>query len=244
MIEEKQKEQEKYVIKEKVRCPMCGSIRNEREGEVDNYLFISCADCQFVFCPQITPDYLSRLYAEGYHGPQDGAPSAGWDDNPEFLDPALRLLSKDQYLMILDFGTGQSLIPGKLRKQGHKVVAVDVVPPLEPHPDRLTGDIFELELEKNHFDLVFSFQVFEHLPRPRPVLEELLACTAEGGLLLIHTDMETPERDQENFGDWWYVAPPDHCAFFRLKTFKVFLEDLPHELVFEDEKRVVIRKRT
>ena len=242
MIEEMQKKQLK--IPKKICCPMCGSRGNEPEGAIQEYLFISCKNCDFVFCPEITPDYLARLYAEGYHGPEDGAPKAGWDDNPEFLDPAFQLLSKKKPLQILDFGTGQSFIPKKLRQEGHRVVAVDVVPALKPHPDRLTGDILKMDLREKQFDLVYSFQVFEHLPQPRPILERLLDLTAEEGLVLIHTDMETSEREENEFTDWWYVAPPDHCVFYRNKTFRIFTENTPHKVVFEDEKRVIIQKKS
>lgn len=238
-----EKPQQEEPLSQQFRCPMCNSQKSERQGTVAGYTFYGCKNCGFVFCPEITPEYLSRLYAEGYHGPEDGAPQTGWNDNPEFMDPAFELLEKKKPLQIMDFGTGQSLIPNKLRQEGHTVTAIDVVPPLEPHPDRLTGNLLELDLEDNKYDLIFSFQVFEHLPQPVPILERLLELTAEDGLLLIHTDMETPEREENAFEDWWYVAPPDHCAFFRIKTFKVFLKDKPYEIVYDDAKRVIIQKK-
>lgn len=80
-------------------------------------------------------------------------------------------------LQMLDFGTGQSKVPEILRRQGHHMEAVDVMSPLRPHPDRLTGDIRELQLPENSLDLSFSYKVFEHLPDPRPILDELFRVT-------------------------------------------------------------------
>ncbi|MEX0772778.1 MAG: methyltransferase domain-containing protein, partial [Balneolales bacterium] len=71
---------------------------------------------------------------------------------------------------------------------------------------------------------------------------ELVRLAKPGGLVLIHTDMETPERDGQGFRNWWYAAPPDHCCFYRHKTFQVYLEDKPHRLVWKSPKSVIIKK--
>ena len=242
-IETKTKTSKSTLLKNQAAfsCPMCGSGKTSRKAKIENYRFLNCEHCEFIFSPEITPEYLSELYANGYHGPEDGAPVTGWSDT-SFLDPAFKLLEQRENLHMLDFGTGQSLVPKKLREQGHKVVAVDVAPPVHPHHNRLTGDLIELELDADQFDLIFSFQVLEHLPRPRPVIDELLRLAKPEGLVLIHTDMETPERYKKDFENWWYVAPPDHCAFYRHKTFENYFEGSSHELVWKDEKRVIIKK--
>jgi hypothetical protein len=229
-------------IKNVLRCPMCDSENLFFEAEIKGFLYEHCQDCDVVFSPQITPQFLSKLYCDGFHGPEDGGPKAGWSKNVLFLEPAFKRLPQNRGLQILDFGTGQSLISGVLRKQGHKVIAVDLAPPLRPHPDRLTGNLLDLELQKSQFDLIFAFQVFEHLPRPKPVLYELLTLLKPGGLLLIHTDMETPERDEAGLQNWWYAAPPDHCIFYRHKSFEIFLKNQPAKITWKDTKTVLIKK--
>lgn len=223
-----------------VGCRMCGGGALRRLGAVNGHDFVECARCAFAFAPAVTPETMTALYAAGYHGTDDGAPDAGWTSTG-FLGPALdRLWGDRRPLRILDFGTGQSWLPRHLRARGHRVVAVDVAPPVEQHPDRLTGDLPELGLAPAQFDLAVAFQVFEHLPEPRPALFELLRMTRPGGLVLVHTDMETPERDERGFAEWWYVAPPDHCSFFRHRTFEVALAPTPHRMVRRDAKSVLI----
>jgi hypothetical protein len=56
-------------------------------------------------------------------------------------------------LRILDFGCGQSLVPDMLRDEGHRVIAVDLAPPLRACPDRLTGPLDALDLAPRGFDL-------------------------------------------------------------------------------------------
>lgn len=222
-------------------CRMCGTPDLHPSGEVEGFAFVECARCGLVFTPQVTPELLDSLYRSGWHGPDEGAPATGWAvDEGEFLDPAFDILGRDRPLSILDFGTGQSHVPDSLRARGHRVQAIDVAPPLRPHPDRLTGSLFDVDLPSQAFDLVYAYQVFEHLPEPRPFLERLLALLRPGGILLVHTDMEMPEREA-GFMRWWYVLPPDHCTFYRHRTWDVFLEDRPERVVWRDPKTVVVQ---
>lgn len=223
-------------------CDMCGSREVEFLDVIQGFVFKQCKKCSFVFAPDITPEYLKSLYAKGYHGPDDGGPKKGWSKNISFLEPALKLLPNGP-LRVLDFGTGQDLAPDELRKLGHRVIAVDIAPPIRPHPDRLTGDILELGLKRNQFDLVYAFQVFEHLPNPRSILKELLRLLKPEGLLLIHTDMETEARLENDFRNWWYVAPPDHCSFYRPQTFETALKDTHHKIIISEPTFVVIKKQ-
>lgn len=209
---------------------MCGARALAPVGKVEGYSFVECPNCGFIFTPNL-PDSDAPPEASA------GRPVGGWA-NIDFLEPALARLEGSR-LSVLDFGAGESRVPDLLRAKGHRVIAVDVLPPDEPHPDRLTGTLETLHLTPRQFDLVYAFQVFEHLPEPAPVLDELLALTRPGGLLLIHTDMEVPER-AAGFTGWWYVLPPDHCAFYRHHTFEVFCRDTPHRLIWTDAKRVLI----
>lgn len=221
-------------------CRACGGRVLEPLGRVKGYDFVECATCAFAFAPAITPRVLEELYAKGYHGPEEGAPEAGWaPDEAEFLAPALERLGEGP-LRILDFGTGQSRVPDALRAMGHRCVAVDVAPPEREHPDRLTGNLLDLDLPPS-FDLAYSYQVFEHLPEPRPYLRRLLALTRPEGFVLVHTDMETRERE-EGFTKWWYVTPPDHCSFYRHRTFDAMLAGTPHRVVHRSPEVVLVRK--
>lgn len=224
-----------------MQCRVCHSPNLKSLGGVEDFPFVECSNCAFTFSPTISREWLEEQYSNGFHGARDGAPASGWASEPTFLQPALEMLKDRHPLRILDFGTGQSWIPDHLRELGHRVIGLDLDPPLRPHPDRLTGNLLELQLDGGQFDLIFSFQVFEHLPEPGPFLAELLRLTKPGGLLLIHTDMETEEREK-GFTDWWYVLPPDHCVFFKHRTFEVMLQGTPHRVCYKDPCYVIIEK--
>jgi SAM-dependent methyltransferase len=213
----------------KIACRMCNVGPCRQAGSVDGYRFVECVACGFVFCPDIDG---RRMQAPDPGAPDPSLASSVADAG--FLTPVLALAG-ERALHVLDFGCGSPMVPDLLRARGHRVTVVDLSPPACSHPDRLTGD-----LAGAHFDLVYAFQVFEHLPHPRGILDELLRVTAPGGLIAIHTDMETGERGA--FVDWWYVRPPEHCSFYQHRTFARFVEGTDHSLVLGLPRMIVMRK--
>ena len=219
---------------------MCGCSGVRHEATVHGIVFVTCCNCLFTFAPEIDAAAMERMYANGFHGKQEGAPERGWAD-ASFLAPALSMADAPAS-RVLDFGAGESVVADVLRARGSRVIEVDVAPSAAPHRDRLTGSLFDLKLPRDSFNLVYSFQVFEHLPEPKPYLDELVEVAAPGGLVLIHTDMETEERSS-GFSNWWYVMPPDHCSFYRHRTFEVFASTGGCEVTLREPKSVVLRKR-
>lgn len=222
--------------KDAPNCRFCGG-RTRFLGWRDGYPFRECEACGFWFTPWVGEAAMRRRY----RGRESGSPPGGGWADPAFLAPALARLPPGP-LTILDFGAGDSIVPDLLRGQGHRVMAVDLAPPRRPHPDRLTGPLEDLPLAPRSFDLLYAFQVFEHLPHPRPVLDRLMALSRDGGLVAVHTDMEMPER-RHGVEGWWYVMPPEHCAFYRHRTFAAYAAATGHDLAYADAKLVLLRAR-
>ncbi len=219
-------------------CPMCESKHLISTGVVESFEFFSCQQCDLTFTPQ--PRAQAEHIYEARHGDtSQGVPTTRWADTT-FLEPLWQHLNPNRPQNILDFGCGRSVVPEQLRAQGHEVIGIDIYPPEQPRPDRLTGNLLDLALASDRFDLAYAFQVFEHLPKPRPFLEELLRVTRVGGLVMIHTDMEVPEREA-GFEHWWYVLPPQHCTFYRHRTFELYLAHRPHHIIDYGPKHVLIQ---
>jgi 2-polyprenyl-3-methyl-5-hydroxy-6-metoxy-1,4-benzoquinol methylase len=225
---------------ENFACKCCGDYDIINVGKKNGYLFWKCQSCDFIFT-DVGYKNMVETYESGYHSVEDGAPNTGWAPSLEFLSPAFLLLP-DRKLNVLDFGCGESYIPKKLRQSGHKVVGIDLVPPVEEHSDRITGDILEVDMPVDNFNLIYSFQVFEHIAEPFPVMERLSGFLQENALLLIHTDMETEERYQGKFTDWWYVVPPDHCSYYTHKTFEKLFQKVGCQMIYKSPHVVLARK--
>lgn len=177
------------------------------------------------------------MYRAGRGLDDPSVPDGGWHAGLAFLDPAFALLPHDRPLRVLDFGTGRSRLPEELRDHGHDVVAMDIAP---------VGDGVYANMDdvaEGDLDLIIAFQVFEHLPEPRDVIERLIAVLAPQGILVVHTDMEPPARTNR-FNEWSYVQPPDHCSFFRHRSFEFVAKDLDVDIVWRDPWQVAVRRRS
>ncbi len=217
-------------------CRMCGSPSLRSRDHVQGYQFVECGICGFVFAPCITDDHA----ADHHPAPSLGASQWGRGSG-EFLEPALELIGPGSSLRILDFGTGCSAGPFALAERGHDVTSVDVTPPVHGGLGRAAESRLDLGLPHEHFDLVFSYQTFEHLPEPLPILLELCRLTVPGGLVMVHTDMEVPER-QGGFARWRYVTPPSHCSFYSHRTFRVFCANHGLQMAHASPTAVILRR--
>ncbi len=115
---------------------------------------------------------------------------------------------------VLDAGCGTGYGSRLLAEGGaREVVGVDIaqavleaVAPTMPESVRLeVGDLRQLELDDDSFDLIVCFEVIEHFEDPFPVLDELIRVLQPGGLLLI----SSPNRGVYQAGN------PHHFHEFR-----------------------------
>lgn len=219
-------------------CRMCGATALHDLGVVKKHRFVECRECAFTFAPAAIQADRDRRYRAGYA--DDGPEPPQWARSLRFLEPALRRLPPPPKCSVLDFGAGNSPVPEMLRERDYRTLTIDLAPRKNPHPDDRVGCILSLDLPEAPFNLVYSYQVFEHLAEPAPYIERLLQLIRPQGYLLIHTDMEMPER-MAGFHQWWYVLPPEHCSFYRHRTFEHFFARSPHAIVRKTSKSVLVQ---
>lgn len=208
----------------------------------EGYIFVECFECGFVFVSSGRRKQESPESCNEASSSPDESTEMGRAADLAFLAPAFDRLGSEP-LYMLEYGCRHSFLADRLRQEGHRVIGIDRVSPRRPHPDRLTGNILEMNLVSAQFDVVYAVEAFERLANPRPVLDELLRLTRSGGLVLIHTDMEAPRDGDRDFFDELRVAPPDRCSYFRPQTFEKVLEGRADELVEVDPRGVVIEAR-
>jgi SAM-dependent methyltransferase len=93
-----------------------------------------------------------------------------------------------QSLQILEAGCG-SLSHFNFPGSDHRIVGIDISPEqLDKNKninEKILGDIERYPLEQDRFDLIVSWEVFEHLDDPALALENLAQALRPGGLLII-----------------------------------------------------------
>jgi SAM-dependent methyltransferase len=64
------------------------------------------------------------------------------------------------------------------------------------------------------FDLVTSFETFEHLPDPLAGIRSIVELTADPGLVFFSTFLQPADFTQQRL-NWWYVGPRNgHVPLF------------------------------
>jgi 2-polyprenyl-3-methyl-5-hydroxy-6-metoxy-1,4-benzoquinol methylase len=141
-----------------------------------------------------------------------------------------------QSRQILDFGSGFGFFLATAKEQGWDAYGLEPLPATAVYArakfglNIITDTIHENSFPENFFDVVTSFQVFEHLPDPRENLKCLARILKEGGLILIEVPcVDTWTMPFLRSHHRHFVQ--DHLNFFSLKTLSDFLSNNGFEVV-------------
>jgi SAM-dependent methyltransferase len=124
---------------------------------------------------------------------------------------------------LLDVGCATGRFLNRMQLVGWTVSGIEIDPAAAAKaktvtPDVFVGDPVEAPFAPGSFDVVTSFHVVEHLPRPMPALERMLSWLAPGGLLIV----EVPNvggAGARLFGRYWAgIDPPRHLVHFTPET--------------------------
>ncbi len=221
-------------------CRVCGYDATCLVGAKNGHRVRMCENCGLAFVSNWWTRDALKLCGPG---PANAAQHSGHEyRSTDFLSFALdRLQGGNRKLNILDFGCGIGWLCDALRDEGHNVVGVDVVAPALTEKNRWTGDIRDFPVSRPEFDLVVSFQVFEHIPFPWEPLVKLLEVAKPGGLVVIHTNYVLPEK-RENMLEWDYFIPPSHCSFYCHRTLGLIASSCGARSVYADPWQVCFEK--
>jgi 2-polyprenyl-6-hydroxyphenyl methylase/3-demethylubiquinone-9 3-methyltransferase len=159
--------------------------------------YARCTACGFLFTADMDAwsdaDFAARIYNDGY---------AAVDPDYRELRPAHNAALLTQMfgahregLRVLDYGGGNGELARHLEAAGF--ASVQTYDPFSPrHAARPSAT----------FDLVVSFEVMEHVPRPLDTFADVLQHVAPGGMLLFSTLVQ-PEDIAAQGTAWWYLAP-------------------------------------
>lgn len=108
----------------------------------------------------------------------------------------LKAMAPSSSIKILDVGCAQATLAIQLAEQGHKVTAVDLrqhfldyAKTRWTHGDIefIQGNVMELNLGAESFDLIYANQIIEHLVYPLEMLTRLSKMLKPGGKLIVTT---------------------------------------------------------
>lgn len=171
--------------------------------------YLKCDNCGFVTTED--PYWLNESYNEEIEFLDVGRVDRSIN-NRQVTSRVINNLNKGAG-RFLDFGGGDGLFTRIMRDFGYDFHLFD------PLSNNRYANFLEIEKlsRKNKYDMITSFEVFEHLQYPLKEIKKIFGST---DILLLSTEC-IPE-DEKISKDWWYLVPESgqHISFYSEKTFK------------------------
>ena len=102
----------------------------------------------------------------------------------------------------------------------------------EAHPDLARvatlyrGGVEEVDLPRDHFDLVYGIHVIEHVMDARRMLQVLRAALKPHGTIFLHTPDGRSAGISLFRGHWWNFEDPTHIRFFSRQSMHRLIQDV------------------
>jgi SAM-dependent methyltransferase len=171
----------------------------------DPVYYRRCADCQFLFTDAFDDwsldDFRQHIYNDAYKLVDPDYASTRPRANADVVARVWGALKTS--VRVLDYGGGNDTFCAALRAAGFPVAVTfdPLVPEYAVSPE-------------GKFDLVTSFETFEHMPDPVAGIETVVKFAAEPGLIFFTTLMQPADIEKQRLA-WWYAGPRNgHVSLF------------------------------
>ena len=196
-------------------APFCGAVDFNRSCEElrGEYLprldipvhYQRCAECGFLFTASFD-DWTESEFKRFIYNDDYIKVDPDYSENRPAANAAMLIeqVGEDRAkLRLLDYGGGNGFLARRLRGVGF--AHVDIYDPFTPEYSKVPD---------TKFNLITSFETFEHVPDPLAVVDTIVSLLAPGGIVLFSTLVQPPEFGSVGMG-WWYIAPRNgHVSLF------------------------------
>lgn len=218
----------------KVKCSMDLSHAGTNEpDDFKSYVveYNQCQGCGFAWSPQLW-GWSSDMFKREIYTPDYGRFDPGFE-GPRAMNNALTVhnllwqsriqvhVNHDYQPRVLDWGGGTGEFATYLSGMGWDSVVSE---------DPFYADA---RWPRSAFDLITSFEVFEHHPDPRAMVWDILSYAAPGALVMFTTEL-VPGPLHPN---WWYIAPRSgHITFYSAESLRILFAEHGWSVVSLDSR--------
>ncbi len=215
-------------------CPICRSARTDCIFNLPEAPVTRCADCNFLFLhPQPSDEVLRHIYTDTYFlGATDERMRARVAD----LKTATAELYLDQLAnqgiragRLLEVGCGDGYLLAAAERRGYDVLGVEYSEHAAQRARAglargqvLVGELAQVELPSEAFDVCILADVIEHVRDPRSFLATIRERLKLGGGLLIATPT-TDSWSARLMRKRWMEFKTEHMSYFSRRTMESLL---------------------
>jgi hypothetical protein len=180
--------------------------------------YLRCSQCYFVQTSK--PVWIEEAYSSAITSLDIGLISRNLYLR-EHIKPIIDSFFPESKVL-LDYGGGYGMFVRLMRDLGYNFFRQDI------YCENLFAEYFDIkDSESTKFDLLTTFEVFEHLLNPLEEIEKMFMLSEN----IIFTTVLSPANVEE-FENWWYVSPltGQHIAFYHKKTLEFLAKKFGKEL--------------
>jgi hypothetical protein len=176
--------------------------------------YFQCSHCSFIQTEE--PYWLKEAYGDAIADTDVGYVTRNISLSHITGSLIKSVFNKDGYF--IDYGGGYGLFVRLMRDKGFRFYRQDL------YCENIFAKHFDITdlTGYRHFELLTSFEVFEHLNNPTAELERMFTYSDS---ILFSTELQ-PDQPLKTFEDWWYFAPHmgQHIALYSLNSLKTIAE--------------------
>jgi hypothetical protein len=181
-----------------------------------------CDRCGFCFAPELyqwsLQDFSTRIYNDDYKLVDPDYVEVRPRANAKMLERMFANYALD--IRHLDYGGGNGILSSELFAAGWSSMSYD---PFVDDP---------MSNDQGRFNLVTSFEVFEHVPDVNHLITTLSSLVEKDGLILFSTVLSDGNLARNQRLQWWYASPRNgHISLFSSRSLALLGEKEDFELV-------------
>ncbi|MBK7269189.1 MAG: class I SAM-dependent methyltransferase [Flavobacteriales bacterium] len=202
-------------------CPLCASKGHRSVAGFENHHLVKCRGCDFAYCLQDPSVEELRAFYRGYPVRDVLSPVTAIRFD-ELLDRFERYRKTGR---LIDVGCGAGLFLERAALRGWEVFGTEygdrAVAACKARGIRIIeGPLDPSHYGDDHFDVVCSFEVIEHLAHPRQEIARMAKILRPGGLLYMTTPNFNCMGRLFSRSAWSIVHYPEHLSYFTPRTLR------------------------
>jgi SAM-dependent methyltransferase len=221
-----------------ISCPVCDlkdttPVLQSDAGALGVLTLVRCRNCGVAYLdPQPDPADMAPFYAPDYYGGAE-AKFGTWVEGMRNLAGSLRARRLAAGLApgarVLDVGCGDGRLLAAFAALGYACTGTERA---QDHPrpgsaaagvEIHTGDLAEVGLAENCFDLCVFWHVLEHLHDPYESLVEARQILSPGGRLVVAVPNFESLQAVWSGGEWFHLDLPRHLFHFTPRSLAALL---------------------